>query len=137
MNQRGQAVIETLLFGLLLLAPLVWTLGVLAEMHRSALAVSSAAREAGFDAARSNQMAAARLAVDEAVARAFRDHGIDPADARVRWSAAPGLPRGGAVEVEVSYPVTVLQAPFLGRVAGPSVVVRARHVSRIDPYRSR
>jgi hypothetical protein len=55
----------------------------------------------------------------------------------VRWSAPPALRRGGAVEVEVSLPVSVLQAPFLGRIAGPAIWVNARHVTRIDLFRSR
>ncbi len=75
-------------------------------------------------------------AIDEAVARAFVDHGLDPADAKVSWSGSP-LQRGAAVDVEVSYSVPVFQAPLLGRVAGPSIVVEARHVARIAPFRSR
>lgn len=72
-----------------------------------------------------------------AIAQAFSDHGLDPNDAVVDWSADSNLPRGEGVEVSVSYPVTVVQAPLLGRVAGPSIWVRARHIARIDPYRSR
>jgi hypothetical protein len=44
---------------------------------------------------------------------------------------------GAPVEVVVGYDVTVLQAPFLGKVAGPSIEVTARHIARIDPYASR
>ncbi|MFN2488813.1 MAG: hypothetical protein ABR529_03555 [Actinomycetota bacterium] len=132
----GHALIETILVSLLLLAPLVWALGVLADLHRSALASTAAAREAGFDAARSASPASARAAVDDAVRRAFADQGLDPSEAQVRWSAS-GLTRGEAVEIEVSYPVTVVQAPLLGRISGPAVWVNARHVARIAPYRSR
>ncbi|MBA2313254.1 MAG: hypothetical protein H0V97_10725 [Actinobacteria bacterium] len=132
----GMAVIETILFGLLLLVPLMWALGLLADLHRSALASSSAAREAGFDAAASNGLADAKRAVDEAVTRAFVDQGLDPSRARVDWNATSGLVRGGEVEVEVSYPVSVAQAPILGSLAGPSIWVNARHVARIDPFRS-
>lgn len=136
-RQSGFALIETVLLGLLLLIPLVWALGVLAELHRAALASSAAAREAGIDAARSSQHVLAGRAVDDAVARAFADEGLDPKGAHVVWSAGAGLDRGGTVEVEVSYPVTVLQAPLLGRIAGPSIWVKAVHAVRIDPYRSR
>lgn len=135
-SESGQAVVEALLLGMLLLVPLIWTLGVLADLHRSALAATAAAREAGFDAARSATLAAADAAVAEAVERALADQGLDPTEARVRWDAGSSLRRGGAVEVEVAYPVTVVQAPLLGRVSGPSVWVRARHVARVDPYRS-
>ncbi|CAN5724603.1 hypothetical protein BH24ACT26_BH24ACT26_19780 [soil metagenome] len=132
----GQALIETILVGLLLLVPLIWVLGVLADLHRSALAATAAVREAGFDAARSPTVSGAGRAVDLAVRRAFLDQGLDPGAARVRWDAS-GLARGEAVEIQVSYPVTVLQAPLLGRIAGPSVWVEARHAARIDPFRSR
>lgn len=134
--QDGQGVIETILLGLLLVAPLIWALGVLADLHRGALAATAAAREAGFDAGHSPSASAAAVAVDVAVQTAFTNQGLDPRDARVEWSA-PSFERGGAVEVVVSYPVTVLQAPLLGRVAGPSVWVTASHVARIDPYGGR
>ena len=134
--EPGQATIETVLLALLLLVPLVWALGVMADLHRGALATTAAAREAGFDAVRQPDVSAAAVAIDVAVDRAFVDHGLDPADATVRWSGS-GLRRGEAVEVEVSYAVSVLQAPLLGRVAGPSITVEARHLARVAPFRSR
>ena len=137
MNQRGQAVLETILFGLLLLAPLIWALTVLADVHRAALASTAAAREAGFDAARATDVSSAARAIDAAVAGAFEDHGLDAARARVQSSTPAGLARGGSVEVRVAYPVAVLRAPFLGVVSGPELLVTATHVSRVDPYRSR
>lgn len=136
-RERGSSLIETMLLGLLLLIPLVWVLGVLADLQRGALASTAAAREAGSDAARSHDASSADRAVLGAVRQAFVDHGLAPSEAKVRWSSDPGLPRGGRVEVRVSYEVTVLQMPFLGRVAGPSIEVDASHVARIDPYRSR
>jgi hypothetical protein len=135
-HQSGQAMIETILLGLLLLVPLMWTLGVLADIHRTALAATAAVREAGFEAARSTGGAHAARAVDRAVAHAFANQGLDPSAARVRVVTG-GLARGAPVEIEISYPVTVVQAPLLGRVSGPSIWIRARHVARVDPYRSR
>lgn len=136
-RQSGQALIETILVGLLMLVPLIWGLGVLAELHRSALAATSGAREAGFEASRTGDLASADRAVRRAVEQAFLDHQLDPGDAVIRWEAPAGLVRGGAVEIRVSYPVTVLRAPLIGSVSGPSVWVDARHVARIDLYRSR
>lgn len=136
-GERGSALIETILVGLLFMVPLIWLVGVLADVHRGALASTAAAREAGMEAARATSTADAERAIDIAVAEAFRDHGLDPADARVTWSLAPDQQRGGAVVVDVGYAVTVLQAPFLGRVGGPSLDVNARHVARIDQFRSR
>lgn len=136
-RQQGAALVETILLGLLLLVPLIWTLGVLADIHRSALATTAAVREAGFEAARSIDRSSAVRAIDRAVSQAFADQGLDPSLAHVDVSLPRGLERGAPVEVEVSVRVPVLQAPLLGRVSGPSVTVRAAHVTRIDPYRSR
>ncbi|MFN2524751.1 MAG: hypothetical protein ABR505_00580 [Actinomycetota bacterium] len=135
--QRGQAFLETLLLSLLLLVPLLWLLTVLAHVHRGALGATAAAREAGFEAAHSTDLAEAGRAVDNAVEEALFDHGLDPRRAKVRWTSTPELARGGIVEVEVSYAVPVFAAPFLGSVSGPSITLEARHRSRIDPYRSR
>ena len=135
-SESGQSLIETLLLGLFLMAPLLWGLGVLADLHRTALAAASAAREAGFEAARATDLQEARLAADRTIARAFLDHGVDPGDARVEWSLS-NLERGQPVQIAISVPVSVVSAPFIGDVAGPSVWVHARTVARIDPYRSR
>ncbi len=136
-RELGSSLIETMLLGLLMLVPLLWVLGLLADVQRGALASTAAAREAGFEAARSNDVSAADRAVHNAVHQAFADQGLPPSEAGVRWTSDPGFPRGGKVEVRVSYEVTVLQMPFLGRVAGPYISVDASHVARIDPYRSR
>lgn len=129
--------IETMLVGLVLLMPLLWLMTALSEVHRAALAATAAVREAGFDAARADDMGAADLAVNDAVARAFADLNLDPSRARVEWQSSSGLDRGGNVEVRVEYPVSVIRAPFLGSVSGPSLSVNAAHVTRIDPFRSR
>lgn len=136
MNQRGAAMVETLLLGLILVMPLVWTLSVLADLHRAALATTAAAREAGFDAARAATPAEAERRLEAAVATALANHGLEPGRADVSWTPSR-LERGGAIEVRVAYDVPVARVPFLGSVPGPSVAVSASHVSRIDPYRSR
>lgn len=135
-DDKGQALIETLLLGLVLMAPLLWALGVLADVHRNALATSAAAREAGFEASRADDPGAARREAERAVARAFADHGLAPREATLRLSTR-GLERGATIEIVVSTEVPVLQAPFLGRVSGPSIGVDAKHVARIPPYASR
>ena len=128
--------VEAILLGLLFLVPLIWALSVVADLHRSALATTAAVREAGFDAARSGDFHSAERAVDNAVARAFVDHGLDPSRAGLEWSAPSGLTRGGLIEVRVSYRVPVVQAPLIGDVSGPAITVNASHVATIDPFRS-
>ena len=135
-NEAGQSLIEAIFLSLLLFVPLLWALGVLADLHRSALATTAAVREAGFEAARSTSEDEAEVAASSAIEQALLNHGLDPDDADVQLSLG-GLRRGGSVEVKVVYPVTVLQAPLLGRVAGPSILVDAAHTAIVDPYRSR
>ena len=136
-DERGQALIESVLLGLLLIIPIVWALMVLADVHRAALATTSAAREAGFDAGRSGDLISADSSVNSAVGLALENHGLDVDESNVRWSAPDGLERGARIEVHVAYPVGVVRFPFLGEVAGPSVWVRSTHVARIEPFASR
>lgn len=136
-NERGQAMMETILLGLLLIVPLIWALGVLAELHRGALGTTAAVREAGADAARSISLEEGRQAIDKAVSAALIDQGLDPSLAEVTYSIDPRFSRGGLIEVQVGYPVSVVSAPLIGSASGPAVWVRASHITRIDPYRSR
>lgn len=136
-RENGQALVESILLGLVLLVPVVWMLMVLADVHRAALASTAAAREAGFDASRSTDNAAADRAVDTAIDLALDNHGLRAEDAVVRWTAPEGLTRGATVEVHVEYPVPVVRMPFLGDAGGPAIWVRAVHRARIDPFSSR
>ncbi len=135
--ERGQALVETLMLGLVLLAPLIWLLGMLGEMHRAALASEAAVREAGFHVARASNVAEARAGVARSVRTALLDHGLEPDRARLEAHWPASLPRGASISIELGYPVSIVGAPFIGRVAGPSIWMRAVHVARIDPYRSR
>lgn len=137
MRSRGQALIETIILGLVLLAPLIWLLGMLGEMHRAALASEAAVREAGFQVARASNVAEARAGVARSVRTALVDHGLDPERARLEARWPRSLPRGASISIEVGYPVSIVGAPLIGRVAGPSIWIRAIHVARVDPYRSR
>jgi len=136
-DERGQALIESLLLGMLLIIPIVWVLMVLADVHRSALAATSAAREAGFDAARSGDLTDAARAIERTAGLALTNHGLDADESNIRWSAPDGLERGARIEVHVAYPVNVVRFPFLGEVSGPSVWVRSTHMARVDPFASR
>lgn len=136
-NDRGQALMESILLGLVLLAPLIWLLTVLGTVHRAALATSAAAREAGWEVASAVDVETARNSLDRAVSVALKDQELDPGSARIETEWAPGLERGTAVLIQVSYPVPVLSAPFLGSISKPVLWIEAVHVARIDPFRSR
>jgi hypothetical protein len=136
-DERGQALIESLVLGMLLIIPIVWVLMVLADVHRTALAATSAAREAGFDAARSPDISTAAGSIERTAGLALTNHGLDADASSIRWSAPDGLERGARIEVQVAYPVNVLRFPFLGEVSGPSIWVRSTHIARVDPFASR
>lgn len=133
-REGGAALVESIMLCLVLFVPIVWMLTVASEMHRGALATTAAVREAGAEAARSTDRLAANRDIRRVVAEALRDHGLDASSARIRWTSA--FARGGSVEVQVSYPVTIFEAPLLGNVGGPTVWIRARHATRIDPFGS-
>ena len=129
--------VESLFLGLVFLVPVMWMLTVFGELHRAALATSSAAREAGFEGARSIDVLTADREVAASVAAAVTDHGLDPERVDVQWTATEGWLRGGTLEIAVTYRVEVFQAPLLGAITEPSIPVTARHVAVIDRYRSR
>ena len=137
MNERGQALIETLLLGLLLLVPLMWTLMVLSELHAAALAASSAVRDAGVVAAEAASENDARAEIDRAVYTAFLDQGLPPGRVDTRWDVVPRFERGARVEIAVRFPVRVLRIPFVSGALGPSIWIDAKHVARLHPFVSR
>lgn len=127
------ALVESILLALLLLVPLIWLLGMLDHLHRAALGTTTAAREAGFALAGSQDPA-----VDDpstVVALSLTAQGLDPGRAEVDVSLDDGDERGGVVRVQVRYRVPVLDLPLLGDL--PAVSVNATHNAVIDPYRSR
>lgn len=136
MREDGYALLEVVLLGLLLFVPTIWMLTVAGDLHRAALGSATAAREAGVAAARSDDAAAAHRAARAAGRRSLMERGVDPSASRITLSVGPALDRGSLIEVVVSTRVPVFQAPLLGRVAGPSIELRARHLARIDRYRS-
>jgi hypothetical protein len=129
-DDDGSALIETIVLGLILIVPLVWLLGVLAEVHRAALATNSAAREVGWELSRRGTT----MGADRAAAVAFDDHGLGPGSARVSWRGR--VERGEIVVVTVSYPVPVASFPLLGRISEPVVWVRATHEVHVPAHRS-
>lgn len=135
-NERGYALIEALLVGLILIVPLIWVLTAAASLHRSALASASAVREAGLAASRAATATEATTHARSALGRALSERGLDPSRARVQLSWRNPLGRAGAVEVKLETAVDVIRIPFVGRPMGPVIWVRARHVAHVEPYRS-
>lgn len=136
-SEAGSAWLDTILFGILLLVPVIVMLGALADLHRASLAAAAAAREGGFAAARSVDPVQAARSADEAITAAFAARGLAPSRAAAQVRGLESFERGAAVEVRISFPVRVLPIPFVAAGSQPVVMVRATHTARIDPYRSR
>ncbi len=134
-DHKGIAVVESLLLGLILLIPVVWMLGVLSELHRSALAATAAVRDAGSQIASAGDVIEVEERISSAVVEAFRAHDLDPSLIRVSWSGVPE--RGATVEIRVSYPVEVFQMPFLDASVGPAIRIEAIHQAPMQRYLSR
>lgn len=135
-SEDGSALVETILLIVVLLVPLVWMLGALATVHRAALGVAAAAREAGSAAASATDPVSAARLSDEAAATALRNQSLAAADARVEVSGLSSFGRGSRISVRVAYPVRLLDVPFVGDRFGPALWVRASHLAHVDPYRS-
>jgi len=146
-GERGAAVVELLVVLLALLVPLVYAIGVMADVQRALLATSSAAREAG----RVYVTGSGRLDAERRAGLASREvlatYGIRPGDPRAGMRLRAGCPPGVAsgcvggfgpgaeVRVVATYEVAVARLPFLGAVGVPSVRVGATHRTRVDRFR--
>lgn len=136
-DDMGSALVETILLILVLFVPLVVLLGTLARVHQAALAVTTAAREAGSAGVAALEPRSAVTSARRVAALVLRDQSLRPDDAKVHVGGAGAFRRGARIEVGVAYPVRVLDVPFLSQGAGPAVWVRASHAAYVDPYRSR
>lgn len=133
-DERGLAVMEALILGIVLIFPMMWLLSVLSAVHSAALATNSAVREAGMVIAGS---LGRPPDIEMVVKDALRNHGLDAEGGSLELDAPQGFGRGNEVGIALGYEVPIFDPPFLQRDLGPTVTVRARYIARIDPYRSR
>jgi Flp pilus assembly protein TadG len=139
----GNAIVEFVFLGVLLLAPLMYFVLAVSAVQRNLYGVTQAAREAG----RAYATGTAANAADRAryAARlALEDQGVSGADAVIRYGAAaagcdsattqpwPVAP-GGEFAVCVSRPFTVPGVP--GFLVGARSSVTGRYIVHLDEYR--
>lgn len=133
---RGSSLVETILLVLVMFIPLLALLGALARVHRAALGVTAAAREAATAAGAASGGDAAGHMAREAGATALRGHGLEWQRGVVSLAGIGSFGRGVEIQARVAYPVRLVSVPFLSDVGGPLLWVRASHVARVEPYRS-
>ena len=146
-REQGAAVVELVVVALTLLVPLVYVMVVMADVQRALLATSAAAREAGRVYVTGPDRVAAERRAGAAYREVLGSYGMRAGDPRASLRLRSGCPAEGAsgcaggfgpgaeAEVVVTYRVPVARLPFLGAVAGPSIVIGATHHSRVDRYR--
>ncbi|QTX04318.1 hypothetical protein [Agromyces archimandritae] len=112
---RGNASLEFLTVGLLLLVPLVYLVIAMAEIQGGTLAVEGAARQAARVYARAENVEAGEAAADRAVRIAFADSGLETGDAEVDLDCLGGdcLEPGSSVRFSVTTRVTLPLVPAL------------------------
>lgn len=142
-GDRGNAVIEFVFLGVLLLAPLLYLVLAVSAVQRNLYGVTQAAREAGRAYATGTAANAAARA-GYAARLALEDQGVPVDGAVIRYGPAgadcaaastdpPPLTPGGDFAVCVSRPFTIPGVPrFL--VGGRSSVT-GRYVVHLDQYR--
>ena len=143
--ERGAAVVELLVVMLALLVPLVYVMVVMADVQRTLLATSAAAREAGRVYVTGPDRVAAERRAGTAYREVLASYGLRAGDPRASLRLRAGCPAEGAsgcagglgaeVEVMVTYRVPVARLPFLGSLAGPGITIGATHHTRVDRYR--
>jgi Flp pilus assembly protein TadG len=133
-RERGGAIVEFHLLGILLLVPLVYVLLAVLEVQAAAFGVTQAAREAGRLFVATGDAGSARAAARVAL----EDQGVQAGAAGVafRCSGDPCYSPGSEVTVTVS---TVVRLPLLPDVLADAVNARvpvsATHGTVVDRYR--
>jgi Flp pilus assembly protein TadG len=141
----GSAIIEFVFVAVIVMLPLVYLIVAVAEVQRSELAVSQAAREAGRAFATSDTTDEAAGRAEVAVHLALRDQGL-PDDAELRFVAAgtqcaddppaitPQLRPGGQFTVCVRRRAQLPAVPEV--LLGKGITTWGEYVVHVDDYRS-
>jgi hypothetical protein len=142
-GDRGNAIVEFVFLGVLLLAPLMYLVLAVSAVQRNLYGVTQAAREAGRAFATGTAANAADRAA-YAARLALEDQGVSGDDAVIRYGAVdadcesasiqpwPVAP-GGEFAICVTRPFTVPGVP--GFLVGDRSSVTGRYIVQLDRYR--
>ncbi|WP_326490545.1 TadE family protein [Microbacterium binotii] len=136
-DDEGNASLEFIVAGLILLAPLVYLIVALGAIQSQALGVEAAARHVAraVSTAANAEDAAARAEL--VLATVAEEYGIDPDAVVLRWECAPGgveCPSAGAtllLNVSTDVPLPLVP-PVLGLDQLVSVPVEASAVQKVS-----
>lgn len=135
-GDRGSAVLEFIIVGVLVLIPIAYLVLSVMRVQAAVFASTQAVREAGRAFVTADSIARGQQRAMSAARLAFADQGfVLPAQAlTVRCRPSACLSPGGAIDVEASWSVPLPWLPAsLGRAA--AVPIAASHRVPVDTYR--
>ncbi|MEY4136363.1 MAG: hypothetical protein RL205_491 [Actinomycetota bacterium] len=136
-RDRGSAVIEFLVIGVLVLVPLAYIAMCVMRVQAASVASSLAVREAGRAFVSADTAAVAQSRAVAAARLALADQGfvLDEGSLRIRCSTGQCLAPESAVQVELDWAVGLPWMPeFLGKER-TSIAITANRTMPVDTYR--
>ena len=136
-RDRGSAVIEFVIIGVLMLIPLAYISMCVMRVQAASVASSLAVREAGRAFVTADTVLDARVRALTAASLALADQGFAPPvrDLRVRCSPGQCLDPDSLVHVELNWEVDLPWLPaFLGNER-TSIAITAQRTMPVDTYR--
>lgn len=137
-DESGSAILEFLLIGVVIIAPLFYLVVSLARVQAGTYAVSQAAREAARTYVTAPNSGAAAARARASASMAFSDQGFRGGGNAALTCAPRCLEPGGTVTANTSLHVDLPLVPgFLKSVLPTSVTLTATHTQRVPRYAER
>ncbi|HWC21373.1 MAG TPA: pilus assembly protein [Flexivirga sp.] len=138
-DDRGSALIEFIVIGLLLTLPVFYLVITLARLQAGTYAVAAAARESSRMFVTADGDAAGETRSQAAAAMAFADQGFrGEGKVQMRCSKHPCLSPDSVIEGVTDLDVELPLIPdFLRGVVPSSIHLHSRHAEVVDHYRAR
>ncbi len=136
-DDEGNASLEFIVAGLILLAPLVYLIVALGAIQSQALGVEAAARHVARAVSTASNAEDAAARADLVMAAVAEEYGIDPDAVVLRWECAPAgveCPSAGAtllLSVSTDVPLPLVP-PVLGLDQVASVPVEASAAQKVS-----
>ncbi len=138
-DERGSAVIEFIVIGLVLTLPVFYLVITLARLQAGTYAVAAAARESSRMFVTADSDPSGQTRSQAAASMAFADQGFPgEGSIQMRCSTHPCLSPDSVIEGVSDLDVELPLIPdFLRHVVPSSIHLHSRHVEVVDHYRAR
>lgn len=136
-DERGSAVLEFILVGMLLLVPLVYLIVSLGLIQGQSLGAEAAARHVARAVATAEDLEDARIRADAVLVAVSEEYGLENVELSLRCTPAGATcPRAGAtlhVTVRTAVPLPLVP-PVLGLEQIAAIPVEASAVQKVSRY---